>query len=347
MAQDELGCFVIFDFTITEPIPVSLTIVPNSIIPEVCDGDLNGEFSIDISGGNMPYSVALDDINGTYITGTLTQTQFDFTGLSGGDHIVYVSDALGCETEWNITFSESVLINPDVIVDYGCVNNVSGNTVTVTVDESITNLSDLDYSLDGGPYQASNVFTDVPSGLGHYIDVRHTNGCIKQTPSFDISQYLPLSIILSNGGLNEILATVTGGSGDYEFTLNGESYGSTNTFLIYESGNYTVTVTDSFGCFATATGYFEYIDVCIPNYFTPNDDGNLDEWGPGCSTQYKDLTFDIFDRYGRKIATLRIGDKWDGKYNGIELPTGDYWYVVHLNDPKDNRDFVGHFTLYR
>jgi large repetitive protein len=347
MAQDELGCFVIFDFTITEPIPVSLTIVPNSIIPEVCDGDLNGEFSIDISGGNMPYSVALDDINGTYITGTLTQTQFDFTGLSGGDHIVYVSDALGCETEWNITFPESVLINPDVIVDYGCVNNVSGNTVTVTVDASITNLSDIDYSLDGGPFQVSNVFTDVPSGLGHYIDVRHTNGCIKQTPTFDVTQYQPLSLILSNAGLNEILATATGGSGDYEFTLNGESYGSTNTFIIYESGNYTVTVTDSFGCFATATGYFEYIDVCIPNYFTPNDDGNLDEWGPGCSTQYKDLTFDIFDRYGRKIATLRIGDKWDGKYNGIELPTGDYWYVVHLNDPKDNRDFVGHFTLYR
>ena len=52
--------------------------------------------------------------------------------------------------------------------------------------------------------------------------------------------------------------------------LNGESYGSTNTFLIYESGDYTVTVTDSFGCVATATAYFEYIDVCISNYFTPN-----------------------------------------------------------------------------
>jgi hypothetical protein len=31
----------------------------------------------------------------------------------------------------------------------------------------------------------------------------------------------------------------------------------------------------------------------------------------------------------------------------MELPTGDYWYVVNLNDPKDNRDFVGHITLYR
>jgi hypothetical protein len=91
LVQDELGCYVLFDFTISEPTPVSLIIVPNSLIPEVCEGDLNGEFSIDISGGNLPYSVSLDDYNGVYTTGTLTQTQFDFTGLSGGDHICLCS----------------------------------------------------------------------------------------------------------------------------------------------------------------------------------------------------------------------------------------------------------------
>ena len=112
IAQDALGCFVLIDFTIDDPIPVLLTIVGGSIFPEVCEGDSDGEFSIDISGGNLPYSVSLDDITGTYITGTLTQTQFDFIGLGGGDHIVYVRDALGCESEWNITFPESVLINP-------------------------------------------------------------------------------------------------------------------------------------------------------------------------------------------------------------------------------------------
>ena len=42
-----------------------------------------------------------------------------------------------------------------------------------------------------------------------------------------------------------------------------------------------------------------------------------------------------------------LGKIWDGKYKGNELPTGDYWYVVKLNDANDNRDFVGHFTLYR
>jgi len=346
IAQDELGCYLIFDFTINEPIPVAITIVPNSIIPEVCEGDMNGEFSIDISGGSLPYSVSLDDINGPYTTGGATQTQFDFTGLVGGDHIVYVRDAQGCESEWNITFPESVFIDPHVFVEYGCDNNIPSNMVTVTVDDSVDQ-ADLDYSLDGAPYQASNVFVNVVPGVDHYVDVRHTNGCIQRTELFDIDQYDPVQLVLQNGTINEIVAIATGGTGVYEFTLNGEFYGSSSTFVIYESGNYTVTVTDTNGCTASATGYFEYIDICIPNYFTPNGDGVLDEWGPGCAWQYKDLTFNIFDRYGRRVATLKSGQKWDGKYKGEELPTGDYWFVVNLNDPKDHRDFVGHFTLYR
>ncbi|TCL63183.1 gliding motility-associated-like protein [Mariniflexile fucanivorans] len=346
MAQDELGCFVISDFEIVEPLPVVLTIVPDSMFPEVCEGDMNGEFSIDISGGTPPYRVVLDDINGTYTTGTLTQTEFPFTNLSGGDHIVYVSDALDCISEWNITFPESVTINPEAAVEFDCFNNITANTVTVTVDESITDPADLDYSLNGGTYQISNVFVNVPSGIGHYIDVRHTNGCIKRTASFDVEQYSQLALVLNDGDLNEIIAVATGGSGAYEYTLNGEPYGSTNKFLIYESGNYTVTVTDSYGCFATATRYFEFIDLCIPNYFTPDKETNY-EWGPGCDSQYKNLTFNIYDRYGRRVATLGVDEKWDGKYNEIELPTGDYWYVVKLNDKNYDREFVGHFTLYR
>jgi gliding motility-associated-like protein len=346
IAQDELGCFVVFDFIIEEPIPVGLTIVPNSIIPEACSGDLDGEFSIEISGGEMPYFVSLDDVNGAYIVGAATQTLFDFTGLAGGDHIVYVLDNLGCPTEWNITFPESVLIEAELDIEY-CTNSIdaTSNMVTVNVDDTTVNLNDIDYSLDGGAFQSSNIFTDLIAG-NHFITVRHSNTC-EEIIDFEIGQFDPLELLLEDGEINEIVAITSGGSGDYEYELNGENYGSTNRFLIYESGDYTVTVTDSNGCLASATRYFEYIDVCIPNYFTPNGDGTLDEWGPGCTTQYRDLTFDIFDRYGRKIATLRIGQKWDGKYRGIELPTGDYWYVVRLNDTRDDREFVGHFTLYR
>jgi len=348
LVQDELGCFVIFDFTITDPIPVSLTIVANSLMPEACEGDLNGEFSVDISGGNLPYSVSLDDKNGTYTTGMPTQTQFDFIGLAGGDHTVYVLDNLGCESEWNITFPESVRLDAEVDLAYCTDNNdATSNLVTVNVDETLVDLNDLDYSLDGGAFQLENTFIDVTPG-NHFITVRHTNTC-EVIVDFVVEQLDPLQLSISDGNINEIVASAIGGSGiyeyevQYEFDSSSEPYGNTNTFIIYESGNYTVTVTDSNGCTAMATRFFEFIDICIPNYFVPENEN----WGPNCTTQFRNLTFDIFDRYGRKIATLNVDEKWDGTYNGKELPSGDYWYVVKLNEEKDDRNFVGHFTLYR
>tara|TARA_R110002050_G_scaffold300619_1_gene470942 strand:+ start:15992 stop:32578 length:16587 start_codon:yes stop_codon:yes gene_type:complete len=346
IAQDELGCFVMINFTITEPSPLILNVVAGSLLPEVCSGDMDGEFSIDLSGGTAPYSVSLDDYNGVYTIGTLGQTQFDFTGLRGGDHIVYVRDNLGCETEWTIAFPEAVTINPMANVDDSCINNSASNTVTVTVDASV-NPVDLDYSLDGAAYVASNIFTNVAAGTNHYIDVRHTNGCIQRTSLFDIDQIDPLTLVLIDGGLNEIVAVATGGSGVYQYTVNGEFSGNSDSIIIYKSGDYVITVTDANGCEATATKYMEYIDICIPNYFTPNNDGVEDTWAPGCTLNYKNLVFLIFDRYGRKVATYRLGEKWDGKYKGVELPSGDYWYTLKLNDTKDSREFVGHFTLYR
>ena len=346
IVQDELGCYVIFDFSIANAVPVLLNIVPGSIFEETCQGDNNGEFSIDISGGTLPYSVSLDNYDGPYTTGGATQTIFDFIELSGGDHMVYVRDAQGCESEWNITFPESVNIAPIAGVEYTCINNASSNTVTVTVDPSVDPV-DLDYSLDGGSYQFGNKFTDVAPG-NHTIDVRHTNGCIQTTEVFVIEDYQPLSLVLVEGNeAGEIFANAVGGTGIYEFIMNGENYGETNTFYATESGTYEVTVTDSAGCQAVAQIEIEILDPCIPNYFTPNNDGANDGWTISCSEKYPDLEFDIFDRYGRKVGTYSVGEYWDGRYNGRELPSGDYWYVVRPNSRALKKEYVGHFTLYR
>lgn len=348
IVQDVLGCYVTFNFTLTDPEQVILSIVPNSLFEETCEGENNGEFSIDISGGTLPYSVSLDEYNGPYTTGALNQTSFDFTNLAGGDHLVYVRDAEGCETEWNISFPESVSFNPIVEVENLCENNSLSNTVTVTIEDTQTDLSQLDYSLDGGPFQLSNVFTDVIPGTGHYIDVRHTNGCIRTTELFDIASYQPLSLLLVQGdNPGEIIANTTGGTGNYEFFFNNQNYGDTNVFVVTTEGSYTVRVIDEAGCEAIASIQIEILGPCIPNYFTPNGDGTTDTWAPGCVDDFPNLTFDIFDRYGRKVATYNVGEYWDGRYNGTELPTGDYWYVVNPNSPILNKQYVGHFTLYR
>ncbi|WP_413999771.1 T9SS type B sorting domain-containing protein [Flavobacterium sp. W1B] len=344
--QDENGCFAVYDFEIKEPIALTVSTVIDSVFPEICAGDKDGAFSIEIIGGTAPYSVSLDNPDGTYTTGTLTQTEFDFMGLSGGNHFVFIRDAMGCTTDWFVALPEAINMKPVAVIEYNCVDNAAANTVTITIDDSITDPTDVDYSLDGGNFQGSSVFTNLTPG-SHFVTARHSNGCEQQTMNFEIVQVEPLELILNDGGLNEIVAVAAGGGGDYKYTLNGESYGSKSNFIIYKSGEYTVTVTDANGCVATATRYFEYIDVCIPNNFTPNGDGINDVWAPGCTVNYKDLTFEVFDRYGRKVGNYRLGQYWDGRYKGAELPSGDYWYVLKLNDVKDAREFVGHFTLYR
>ena len=348
IVQDELGCYEIFEFTINNPQQVILSIVPDSLFEETCEDENNAEFSIDISGGTLPYSVSLDDYNGPYTAGSTTQTEFDFTDLGSGDHIVFVRDSQGCETEWNITFPPSVSFDPLLEITYACENNAAVNTVKVIVNGDSVDLEELDYSLNGGDFQTSNVFINVNPGIDHFIDVRHTNGCIKTAELFSIDDFEPLSLILQEGGgPGEIIAVTIGGTGIYEYSLNGEDYGDTNVYVVTEEGTYTVIVTDSSGCQATATIEIEFLGPCIPNWFTPDGDGNNDTWAPGCVEDFPNLTFDIFDRYGRKVATYNVGQFWDGRYNGTELPTGDYWYVVKPNSVLIEKDYVGHFTLYR
>ncbi len=274
IVQDVLGCYLTFSFTITDPEPVMLTIVPNSIFEETCAGDANGEFSIDISGGTLPYKVSLDNYDGPYSAGVSGQTVFDFTDLSGGDHTVYVRDAQDCESEWNITFPETISFRAIAEIEYICDHKTMSNEVGVILAESTVDPSELDYSLDGGPFQSSNVFTNVTPGTNHYIEVRHTNGCIQMTDAFDIEDYDPLSLTLSAGDeAGEIIANTEGGTGGYQYTLNEVDYGNNNTFIVSESGIYQVVVTDSAGCLTTAQIEMEILDPCIPDYFTPNDDG--------------------------------------------------------------------------
>ncbi|WP_208749443.1 T9SS type B sorting domain-containing protein [Flavobacterium zhairuonense] len=349
IVQDANGCFILHDFTITQPELLRGKEVPNSMIPEVCVGDKDGAFSVEILGGTAPYKVSLDVEKGPFTDGAAGQTIFDFTNLTGGKHTVYFTDAAGCMNYVEINMPLPVVLDPKAEINYDCVDNHAANRVTITVDASITNPADVDYKLDGtGAYQASNIFTNVAPG-NHYVTARHTNGCEVPTVSFEIKAVQPLAISLAAGKpeMNVISVTATGGAPAYEYSFNGEPFSSSTNFKIYKSGDYVVVVRDQNGCTATITVPAIYVDVCLDNYFTPNGDGVYDTWGPGCTNIYNNLEFSIFDRYGRVIAKYHYGQKWDGRYNGEELPSGDYWYVLKLNDEKDAREFVGHFTLYR
>ncbi|WP_165768036.1 T9SS type B sorting domain-containing protein [Flavobacterium plurextorum] len=344
IVQDENSCFQIIEREIKEPTVLEAKVV-GPIIQEICDGDKDGAFTIEITGGKPPYSISLDNENGTYAP--VIGTQHSFANLKGGAHKVFVKDAT-CLTSRDVIMDKAVVLDPITEVSYHCVNNAQANMVVVKINDS-NDIADVDYSLDGtGTYQPSNVFMNVAPGT-HFIVARHTNGCETQTTSFKIVSYEPFALTLAEdkGVWNIIKATATGGGGDYEYSIDGVNFSTKNEFKIYKTGTYTITVRDKNGCTVSQDYYIKYIDVCLDNYFTPNGDGVYDTWGPGCTNIYDKLEFSIFDRYGRTIAKYHYGQKWDGRYNGAELPSGDYWYVLKLNDENDAREFVGHFTLYR
>ncbi|OXE96117.1 hypothetical protein B0A63_21600, partial [Flavobacterium johnsoniae UW101] len=344
IVQDLAGCNIIYEIDVVQPNILTAYEVPGSMIPEICKGDKDGAFTIEIQGGTAPYFESLDKDNGPF--NPVLATTVDYTGLSGGRHTVFIKDSNGCIYPVEVNMPESVVLDPKYTVSYDCVNNAQSNMVVITIDPS-NNPADIDYSLDGGTIQPGNIFTNIPAG-DHTIRVRHTNGCTADV-DFNIIGYAPLQLTLTEekGVWNVITASAVGGGGEYVYSIDGVNFSSETKFKIYKTGTYTITVRDKNGCTDTKDYYIEYVDVCLDNYFTPNGDGVNDTWGPGCTNIYNHLKFSIFDRYGRVIAKYTYGQKWDGRYNGEELPSGDYWYVLKLNDENDGREFVGHFTLYR
>jgi gliding motility-associated-like protein len=337
--QDLKGCNYVYDFKIKEPnaIQASALIVQQ----EKCFDDKTGAFDITIKDGVGPYSTSLD-----YPKGTFIPNQLQFAGLTGGDHTVYIKDSNACPYVLSVLLDKSVYLNPIASPDYMCINNAPANSITVTVDTSV-NLADVKYYLDASTTEnGSNLFPNLTPGK-HEVYVQHENGCIAISNEVTIKAVQPLSISIELGELNQIVATVSGGSGVYQFKLNEEQFSSQTKFIYFKSGNYTVTVTDSNGCVAAATKYFEFIDIFIPPIFTPTGDGTYDTWKPTNTENYPDIKFIVYDRYGRVVGTFGAGQSWDGTYNGTELPMGDYWYVLKLRHNQDDREFMGHFTLYR
>nr|WP_294783527.1 T9SS type B sorting domain-containing protein [uncultured Flavobacterium sp.] len=349
IATDEHGCYDTDIVEVKQPLaPLSVVETPGMTMPEECAGELNGAFTIDIAGGTLPYMVSLNNINGPYQL--VNGTQHTFDNLAGAVYTVFVKDGGNCPQEVEVSVPLPVVLNPTAKVNYDCVNNTQANMVVVTIDPS-NNPVDVDYSLDNnGTFQESNIFTNVAPGQ-HIIVARHTNGCIKETEPFTVDAVNALSLIdvtKQSKEINTIEVKASGGVAPYEYSFNGEPFSSSNTYRIYKSGIYKVIVRDKNGCEATIDVEGTFYDFCMPNYFTPIGTGSNTTIGPDCGAlAYKDLTFDVYDRYGRVVGKYRVGGKWDGRYHGNELPTGDYWYVLKLNDPKDPREFVGHFTLYR
>jgi gliding motility-associated-like protein/uncharacterized repeat protein (TIGR01451 family) len=341
IAQDSLGCYEIIEFTITEPTVLEMT---TTVQDEICFDSSDGSISLAITGGTAPYSTSLNSNEDS----DFVQDKVLYENLSAGFHTVYVKDANGCTLNEVVTIEVGVNLNATPEVIYECTGDTPNNSLSITFeDETVSD--DVLYALDStdsANFVLEPDFTNMTAG-SHYVSIAHANGCL-QTFDFEVIGYTALTIAATQVDINEITATVSGGKEDYTYYFDGEDNGSDNTFGITRTDTYEVRVVDANGCEAITSIYIEFIDIEIPNFFTPDGDGTNDLWIPKNITQFPDIYIVIFDRYGREVYRLQDNPSgWDGLYQNTNLPTGDYWYLIKLNGEDDDREFISNFTLYR
>jgi len=140
------------------------------------------------------------------------------------------------------------------------------------------------------------------------------------------------------------LEIIASGSGTYSYAVDNlyGPYYPTPTFTV-KPGKHIIYVKDENGCGINAR---EIYVIGYMKFFTPNQDGANDTWrllGINRSNRMIKKVI-IFDRFGKMLQVLSPYDSWNGTYNGKNLPSNEYWFMVEL---LDGSNFKAHFTLKR
>jgi gliding motility-associated-like protein len=119
---------------------------------------------------------------------------------------------------------------------------------------------------------------------------------------------------------------------------------------------YEVTVTDANGCINSDTVNLvvEDIDECaletlfIPTAFSPNGDGQNDEFRIQIEGGYDILDLRVYDRWGNQVfQTDDITKGWDGRYEGRLLATDAFGYQLAIYCDGEVVEQKGSVTLVR
>ena len=87
---------------------------------------------------------------------------------------------------------------------------------------------------------------------------------------------------------------------------------------------------------ATATVFIkigEDVDCEAPNLVTPNNDGDNDAFIVPCLANHPGSAITFFNRWGDEVfRSDNYQNDWQGTYQGEQLPTGTYYYLLEVND---------------
>src|SRR5207248_550302 len=214
--------------TITIPTAISAS---ETTTPASCNGGNDGSVTVTVSGGSPPYSVTVNSVTHTGVTGSTT-----FTGLASGTYPASITDAHSCPGS-----------TPGVPVGQADALVVSNTHGTIACHGGATSVT---ISATGGnvPYTGTGSFTQ---GVGsHTYTVTDANSCTSST-TVTLTEPDALSAseshdpILCFGGTTTVHITAAGGTPPY--SGDGAHTGAS-------AGPFSFTVTDANGCSTVVSG---------------------------------------------------------------------------------------------
>lgn len=241
VVTDANGCTTTHIFTITEPIPLMVDTYSQTNVS--CNGGSNGTATVNVIGGNAPYTYQWSPSGGTAATAT---------GLATGTYSVLVTDATA-----NTITETFVITEPDPIIailshktDVLCSSTATGSA-TITVNGGV---GPFTYVWSHGVTTPNATLNNLNAG-NYVVTVKDVNGC-SATTQVTVAIAQPSPIVITNTdttnvscfGMNDgaLTVAVTGGVAPYTYNWSNGQSGATIGNLTH--GTYTVTVTDANNC---------------------------------------------------------------------------------------------------
>ena len=339
------GCYAISNFTLlVDPVPTANT--PADL--EACDDDFDGMLIFDLSqqtntilNGQSPINFTVSyfeqEIEALENENPITDLNYN----AFHDQTIYArvqNNTSGCFA----TTSFLTLVNRKPFVE------IPDQTVCL---DNLPLVVSAETGFDTDTYLWSTNATTPEieiTEIGTYsVTVTSDYGC-NTSVTFTVIESEQATIEFTEtidfSNPNNITVTISG-IGNYMYILDNGVPQSSNVFYNVTLGPHTIEVYDLNGC---ASAIKEIVIIDAPLFFTPNQDGQNDTWHITGVDQIPGTIVYIFDRYGKLLKTLEhtsLG--WDGTYNGLNMPSNDYWFLAKVKKGAISFEVKRHFTLKR
>lgn len=254
--RDGNSCTYSETITISEPPLLGSGIGTTDLI---CNSDNSGEIVFATFGGSPYYLYSIDG-------GNNQNNNPLFTGLAAGNYNVNVTDSLGCI--WDSTV---VILQPDSLLFSSTVTNSACAPPTGEINlVGSGGTGAYTYTIDSINFQANGLFQNLTAGT-YPAEIIDQNNCtyienltIENTTNPVISNIQLVNPTCKDSCNGEVTLSVVGGTGTYEYSLDGINYNPLAPITGMCAGTVTVFIRDANNCATQADITFTEPNEILP-----------------------------------------------------------------------------------